>query len=253
MFDKLMAAVGIGSARVDTLLENDAAEAGGVLKGEVLIQGGEVSQDLDALVLDLASEAIKEIDDKKVRIGHAWASTRVCGAMTIEAGEQKRIPFELTLPLLSPLSVGRQHPKTWVATHADIAMALDPRDKDPLRIRPGPVHRAAFEAMEQLGFVMTGAPLELSRKNPATGCLQEFEFKPTPGSRFGHLDEAELAFLPSSGGNGLDLLVQRDTRATRLGSLLSEMAGTDERFYRITLDGSESVEALRGRLESVLG
>lgn len=252
MFDKLMAAVGIGSARVDTLLESATAEAGGVLKGEVHIQGGEVSQDLDALVLDLASEAIKEVDDKKVRIGHPWASVEVCGAMTIAAGEERRIPFELPLPLLSPLSVGRQHPKTWVATRADIAMALDPRDKDPLRILPGPVHRAAFEAMEALGFVMTGAPLELSRKNPATGCLQEFEFKPAPGSRFGHLDEAEIAFLPAARGDGLDLLVQRDTRATGLGSLLSEMAGTDERFSRLPLSGRESVDELRGQLESVL-
>lgn len=252
MFDKLMAAVGIGSARVDTLLERDAAEAGGVLKGEVLIKGGEVSQDLDALVLDLASEAIKEVDDKKVRIGHAWASTEVCGAMTIGPGEEHRVPFEVRLPLLSPLSVGRQHPKTWVATRADIAMALDPRDKDPLRILPGTVHRATFEAMERLGFVMTGAPLELSRKNPATGCLQEFEFKPSPGSRFGHLDEAEIAFLPASRGAGLDLLVQRDTRATGLGSLLSEMAGTDERFYRIPLNGQESAEQLQCQLEDVL-
>lgn len=138
-----------------------------------------------------------------------------------------------------------------MATRADVAMALDPRDKDPLRILPGPIHRAAFEAMERLGFVMTGAPLELSRKNPATGCLQEFEFKPSPGSRFGHLDEAEIAFLPSAGG-GLDLLVQRDTRATGLGSLLSEMAGTDERFYRISLAGDEGAETLQARLESVL-
>ncbi|ATJ82525.1 sporulation protein [Halomonas beimenensis] len=252
MFDKLMAAVGIGSARVDTLLESDAAEAGGLLKGEVLIKGGEVSQDLDALVLDLASEAIKEVDDKRVRIGHPWASVEVCGAMSIGPGDTRRVPFEVTLPLLSPLSVGRSHPKTWVATRADIAMALDPRDKDPLRILPGPVHRAAFEAMERLGFVMTGAPLELSRRNPATGCLQEFEFKPAPGSRFGHLDEAEIAFLPSSRGAGLDLLVQRDTRATGLGSLLSEMAGTDERFYRLPLGGHETAEELRRQLESVL-
>lgn len=252
MFDKLMAAIGIGSARVDTLLERDTAEAGGVLEGEVLIQGGEVSQDLDALVLDLASEAIKEVDDKKVRIGHAWASTRVCGPLTIGPGEERRIPFALTLPTLSPLSVGRQHPKTWVATRADIAMALDPRDKDPLRILPGPVQRAAFEAMERLGFVMTEAPLELSRKHPATGCLQEFEFKPGPGSRFGHLDEAEIAFLPASRGEGLDLLVQRDTRATGLGSLLSEMAGTDERFYRITLTGRETAEQLHDQLQAVL-
>ncbi|RAW06486.1 sporulation-control protein [Halomonas elongata] len=253
MFDKLMAAVGIGNARVDTMLDSDTAEAGGVLKGEIHIHGGEVSQDLDALVLDLASEAIKEVDDKKVHLPHSWATLRLSEAMTIEPGEHRTLPFELPLPLLSPLSVGRQHPKTWVATRADIAMALDPRDKDPLRILPGPVQRAVFEAMEQLGLAMISAPLELSRKNPATGCLQEFEFKPTAGSHFKHLDEAEIAFLPPSrGGEGLDLLIQRDTRATGLGSLLSEMAGTDERFTRLPLVGNETTETLRQKLESVL-
>ncbi|OBX36192.1 sporulation-control protein spo0M [Halomonas elongata] len=115
------------------------------------------------------------------------------------------------------------------------------------------MQRAVFEAMEQLGLAMISAPLELSRKNPATGCLQEFEFKPTAGSHFKHLDEAEIAFLPPSrGGEGLDLLIQRDTRATGLGSLLSEMAGTDERFTRLPLEGNETTETLRQKLESVL-
>ncbi|MCW4153378.1 sporulation protein [Halomonas sp. 18H] len=253
MFDKLMAAVGIGNARIDTMLDTDTAEAGSVLKGEIHIVGGEVSQELDALVLDLASEAIQEVDDEKVKVPHAWATLRIAEPMTIQPGEERTLPFEMTLPLLSPLSVGREHPKTWVATRADIAMAIDPRDKDPLRILPGELQRNVFEAMDQLGFTMTSAPLELSRKNPATGCLQEFEFKPTTGSRFRHLDEAEIAFLPSNQtGEGLDLLVQRDTRATGLGSLLSEMAGTDEQFTRISLAGNETTETLRKQLESVL-
>ncbi|WP_243836339.1 sporulation protein [Modicisalibacter xianhensis] len=102
-----------------------------------------------------------------------------------------------------------------------------------------------------MGFQLKEAALKPSRRNAATGCVQEFEFKPRSGSEFQHLDEAELAFLPSSNG-GLDLLIQRDTKARGLGSMLSEMAGTDESHYLLTLRGNETADELQKALSDVL-
>lgn len=251
MLDRVFAAVGIGAARVDTLLETDSLRAGERLVGKVVVQGGKVDQAIDGLVLELSSEVIREIDDKKVRVPHAWARLGISEAMTVKAGETREVAFDFEVPLAAPLAVGRQQPKTWVATRADISMALDPRDQDPLRILPSALHEAVFEAMQALGFQLLDAPLEASRRNPQMGCVQEFEFRPQRGGRFAHLDEAEIAFLPSSQGV-LDMLIQRDTKARGLGSLLSEMAGTDEQLHRLTLEGHESSRELEGHLAQLL-
>lgn len=251
MFDKVMAAVGIGNAQVDTRLSTDAVRSGEILEGEIHIRGGKVSQEISGLVLDLISEVIKEVNDKKVRVPHTWARLALTEPMTIAAGQSEVVPFSLDISLLSPLSIGRQQPKTWVATRADIGMAIDPRDRDALTIRPGVLHENLFNAMKSLGFKLNGAPLEATRRNPATGCIQEFEFKPSRNGRFSHLDEAELAFLPSQQG-ALDLLIQRDTKARGLGSLLAEMSGSDETFYRATLQGDESQAQLEGLLAQAL-
>ncbi len=251
MLKKVMAAVGIGNTQVDTLLDDDTVTAGGTLEGEIVIQGGEVAQDLDALVLDLGSMAVQEVDDEEVRVPKTWASMRIAEPMTIEPGEQKTLAFNLTVPLLAPLSVGRKHPQSWVATRADIAMAIDPRDTDPLHVMPGKSHQAVFDAMEAMGFRLEESELGVSRLNPETGCVQEFEFKPAPGSAFSHLDEAEIAFLPSQGG-AIDLLIQRDTKARSLGSLIAELAGTDEQHYRATLAGGESAEQVQELLSRAL-
>lgn len=248
MFDKVMAAIGIGNAQVDTRLASSVIRSGETLEGEIHIQGGKVSQEISGLVLDLISEVIKEVDDKKIRVPHTWARLALTDPMTVAADESHVVKFSMEIPLLSPLSVGRQQPKTWVATRADIDKAVDPRDRDPLEIRPGALHEKLINALKALGFHLNGAPLEASRRNPTTGCIQEFEFKPSRGSRFGHLDEAELAFLPSQEGV-LDLLIQRDTKARGLGSMLAEMSGSDEKFYRISLSGNESQD----QLETMLG
>lgn len=71
------------------------------------------------------------------------------------------------------------------------------------------------------------------------------------GGRFDHLDEAEIAFLPSSGGV-LDMLIPRNTRARGLGSLLSEMAGTDEQLHRLTLEGHETRDEIQQHLAATL-
>ncbi|MBZ9574504.1 sporulation protein [Modicisalibacter sp. MOD 31.J] len=251
MIGSLMASIGIGSATIDTILETGEIKAGAILRGNIVIRGGKVSQEIDALMLDLTSEVTEEIDDKELKVPHCWASIRVSDPLTIEPDETRRISFEMPVPVLSPLSVGRHHPKTWVATRADIEKAIDPRDRDGLRILPGDLHNAVFAAMESLGFRLTEAPLEPSRLNTSTGCLQEFEFKPTHECRLRHLEEVEMAFLPSTQGE-MDLLIQRDTKARGLGSLLSEMAGTDESYAKLALLGNESVDAIQEVLEEAL-
>ena len=53
MFDNVLASVRIGAAEVDTLLETDTVQPGDTLPVQVVVEGGKVDQDIEAIELEL--------------------------------------------------------------------------------------------------------------------------------------------------------------------------------------------------------
>ena len=66
MFKKLLASVGIGSAKVDTQLVSDQLLPGEEVRGKVVIQGGGAEQQIEKINLFVMTEAVREKDDRKV-------------------------------------------------------------------------------------------------------------------------------------------------------------------------------------------
>lgn len=62
MFGKLKASLGIGAAKVDTVLHNMSLSQGETLEGTVHIQGGDVEQQIDAIKLKLCTQVKEESD-----------------------------------------------------------------------------------------------------------------------------------------------------------------------------------------------
>lgn len=63
MFKKLKASLGIGSAKVDTILDEMSVYQGSTLTGYVQIIGGDVEQRIDAITIKLNTEMKVEVDD----------------------------------------------------------------------------------------------------------------------------------------------------------------------------------------------
>ncbi|MGO2318878.1 MAG: sporulation protein, partial [Vibrio toranzoniae] len=63
MFKKLKASLGIGAAKVDTVLDNIDVFQGGELSGNVHIIGGDVEQQIDRINLVLNTEVKVETED----------------------------------------------------------------------------------------------------------------------------------------------------------------------------------------------
>ena len=61
IFNKVLASVGIGSAKVDTVLEKNLYTAGETVYGKVVIQGGNTEQEIDSINLALKTKYLKEI------------------------------------------------------------------------------------------------------------------------------------------------------------------------------------------------
>lgn len=232
MFKKMMASLGIGAAKVDTQLEKERYFAGEEVRGKVVMQGGNVEQQIDRVNLFLMTEVVKEVDDRKVREDEVVHRFNITDSFTLQAGEEKEIDFSFTLPLHTPASFGRL--PIWFQTGLDIPMAVDPQDRDYIHVDPSESVQTVLTAIQhELGFTLRKVEMEYARSYQI---VQEFEF--LPGGKFhSDLDELEIVFFPKS--DGLDIVIEVDRRAKGLGGLLSEALDTDESLVRTHLTNQE--------------
>ncbi len=229
LFNKVLATIGIGNAKVDTKLEKANYQAGDIMHGVVEVKGGNVAQEIDSIYVSVMTTYVKEVDDRKVLDEAAVVKEKLNEPFTIGPGETREFPLQLQLPHETPVTQGKT--RVWVATGLDIKQAVDPADKDFIEVRPTEVAGAVLDAVRALGFRLREVECKAARitKYPF---VQEFEFVPVSGNYKGKLDELEVSFLTQSGQEA-GLLLQVDRRASGLGGLLSEALGTDETNVRI--------------------
>lgn len=249
-FNKVFASVGIGAAKVDTKLERDTVSPGEEIRGVVEIQGGNVEQAIDAIYLTLNTSYIVEKDDKKFHQTGQIDKFKLAEAFTIRPNEKRQIPISFRLPSDTPLTLGRT--KVWVATGLDVKNAIDPTDKDYLRVVPNPLMESVLSAISDLGFRLREAeceqaPYRLRRRLPF---VQEFEFVPVSGAYRGRLDELELVFFPNS-STDMEIMMQVDRRARGLGGLFAEALEMDETNVRLTVSTTD-IPHMRQKLQHVI-
>lgn len=249
-FNKMLASVGIGSAKVDTKLESDTVIPGGEIRGVVEIQGGNVEQRIDDIYLTLNTTYIKETDDKKYTVPAQIDRFRITESFLLMANERKVIPFSFILPPDTPLSVGRT--KVWIATGLEIKNAVDPTDKDYLRVVPNQIMDSVLQAINGLGFRLREAeceqaPHRLRRRLPF---IQEFEFVPSSGPFRGRLDELEITFFPVSAYE-IEILMQVDRKVRGLSSLFSEALNMDESNIRFTVNQGD-IPHMQQKIQSII-
>lgn len=95
---KYMSLLGIGSAKVDLILEKDIYHAGESVKGYFVITGGTISQQLKRIDCDLVMEDLKK--DKKEIIDSISILTNQC----IQSGAETQIEFNFHIPKTTCLS-----------------------------------------------------------------------------------------------------------------------------------------------------
>ncbi|MDQ0155088.1 sporulation protein [Robertmurraya andreesenii] len=249
-FNKIFASVGIGAAKVDTKLERDTVAPGEEIRGVVEIQGGNLEQQIDAIYLTLNTSYIVEKDDKRFHQTGQIDRFRLTEPFTIRPNERKQIPISFRLPSDTPLTIGRT--KVWVATGLDVKNAVDPTDKDYLRVVPNQLMESVFNAVSDMGFRLREAeceqaPYRLRRRLPF---IQEFEFVPISGAFRGRLDELELVFFPNSSSD-MEIMMQVDRRARGLTGLLAEALEMDETNVRVTVSTAD-IPAMRQKIENVI-
>lgn len=247
---RMLSSVGIGSAKVDTVLERDSYAPGDNIVAEVRISGGKVEQNIDEIYFSVHCNYEAESEDSTVTRVAVLDKFRLGESLVVRPGEKQVIPLNFELPIDTPITVGRT--KVWVQTGMDIKMAVDPGDRDYIKVTPGHLTGALYDALHDLGFELYDAECEAISHNRwgRQPFIQELEFKAVSGPFRGRLDELEVVCFPER--DQVEVLLEIDRKARGLGGFISEMLDTDETKVRFTLV-EQDIPNLTHYLQELIG
>ncbi|MBY7826944.1 sporulation protein [Vibrio fluvialis] len=242
---KTLASFGIGSAKVDSVLQQETLIPGQKVKVTIHVYGGATEQAIDNIELKLCCRYIEEAPiergqqeghrTRRVAQTYTLADWSLPYAFTIMAGETRDFEVELDVPWNTPVTIGDA--KVWLETGLDIAMALDPGDKDILTVRPDPLMDGIFTALEEQGLRLRQVECEAA-KGFTLPFVQEFEFVPTDGPFHGRWRELEIVAYRDK--DQLQMWFEIDRFQRGASGMLASLLGKGELKRQLTIASSQS-------------
>ncbi|EFK98973.1 MULTISPECIES: sporulation protein [unclassified Streptomyces] len=214
-FRKLLASLGSGGAEVETVLFEENVVPGGVVQGEVRIQGGAVDQQIEGLSVGLQARVEVESGDQEYKQNIEFHRVSLGGAFLLHEGATHVVPFGLEIPWETPITTfAGQHLRgmnVGVTTELQIARAVDSSDLDPVTVHPLPAQEAILDAFGRLGFRFKTADLERGSIRGTRQRLpfyQEIEFYPP--QQYRGLNQVELSFVADD--REMDVVLEMDKK-----------------------------------------
>lgn len=239
-FKKLLASLGAGGASVETVLFEENVVPGGIVQGEVRIQGGSVAQQIEGLSVGLQAKVEVEGGDQEYKKDVEFTKLRLGGAFEVQAGAVHTVPFGLEIPWETPVTMflGQElrGMHVGVTTELEIARAVDSGDLDPVNVHPLPAQQAVLDAFGRLGFRFKSADLEQGHIRDTRQRLpfyQEIEFQAP--QQYRGLNQVELSFVADD--REMDVVLEMDKKP----GLFS--GGSDTyRSFVVPLNGFETTD-----------
>lgn len=239
-FKKLLASVGAGGASVETVLSEPNVVPGGVVQGEVRIQGGSVAQQIEGLSVGLQAKVEVETQDNEFKQNIEFHKQQLGGAFEVQPGAVHAVPFGLEIPWETPVTMFMGRRLTGmdigVVTELQIARAVDPGDLDPVNVHPLPAQQALLDAFGALGFRFKNADMEKGHIRGTRQRLpfyQEIEF--FAPEQYRGLNAVELSFVADD--REMDVILEMDKKP----GLFSE--GSDSyRAFTMNLAGFQETD-----------
>ncbi|MET8682184.1 sporulation protein [Streptomyces sp. NPDC004647] len=214
-FKKLLASMGAGGASVETVLTEANVVPGGVVQGEVRIQGGSVAQQIEGLAVGLQARVEVESGDNEFKQDIEFHRQRLGGAFEVQPGAVHAVQFGLEIPWETPVTtfLGRHLTgmNVGVTTELEIARAVDSGDLDPIDVHPLPAQQAILDAFGALGFRFKSADLERGQIRGTRQRLpfyQEIEF--LAPQQYRGLNQVELTFVADD--REMDVILEMDKK-----------------------------------------
>ena len=228
MFQKVMASFGQGGATVDARILDRHVRPGGTLRGEVLLAGGQVDQEVESLGVTLLARVERGGDngDQPTQVDLPFQNVHLAGRELVRAGAQITVPFEVQMPWETPVTTvfGKYLTGMAIGLQTNLNLSktvVDPQDVDAIPIEPLPAQHRILDAMSRLGFQFRSANLVKDRLDGADQQLpffQEINFAPSPG--FAKIfEEVAVSFLARPRDVQVVLDVNKRVRVAKGGGL----------------------------------
>ena len=234
IINKIMANVGIGSASVDTVIENPRVIAGGEIKGYINIKGGKLPQKIDDIYLYVMTKVEKESNNIKFIGKEKFQELVLNVSSTISSGENIKIPFSFLLNKQAPISTLKT--PVWIHTGLDIKSALDPRDNDSLQVSAHPNFQTILNALQRLELVIYKITNVEDYYYSNMPFLQKIEFRPTGSFKY-ELDNLILMYILYENHielimdvNKLDDEIALEDKKVRLSITYSDLKNKDSHY-----------------------
>lgn len=217
MFKKMLSKVGVGGAKVDTILKDLPVVRGGVLEGEIQIEGGKVEQLVEKVYLELGTSYTYEDEEGEVRSASVILHRMdIAESFELFPRELKTFPFALEVPLITPITVGK--PITYLRTGLDVKGSVDPKDRDTVAVAPEPATEKLLQAIEALGFVHEADSGDcIDMENPSgVPYVQNFDYE-AQGEIARRIKELEVLVLPWEEESEFELELEIPSRSFGFG------------------------------------
>lgn len=134
MWKEFLSSIGIGSVKVDTVLEKGQFTIGEVIEGNVVITGGKVTVPIESIVLQLVYQ-FEEVRDDSDFSSHEKEMERLTIDIDreIPSGEIQDFPFGIVLQKNHPVT--EDNKQTFLRTTVIIPQSVDATDQDEIIIK----------------------------------------------------------------------------------------------------------------------
>ncbi|WP_157722063.1 sporulation protein [Tumebacillus avium] len=220
MFKKFLSKIGIGAATVNLVLDDARGRIGEEVIGKILVEGGNVEQQIDAINVDFNMEM--KLDDRTAR--SRIQSLTVARNLQVKPGDKLEFPFRHLLPELPQTS---RYVRYTYHTRLDIPEALDKHDFDEFGVLPNLSIATVQSALHKLGFT------EKFESGVFNGYYQEFEYRPMEGPFAGRISELEVVYITEA--NGVRMHVEIDKKGKGLLGALADSLDLDEIHFNMLL------------------
>ena len=144
-WEKMLASVGVGAAKMTVHLEEATQPRGSELRGTVELLGGNVPQHVEGIVISVGYTTVIVAGKAVVPIYHEVAKTVISKSFDIAPNQTESIPFALAVPETAPNGLT-------LSAQADVPGAVDPRAVIQLELSASLEMLAVHDALLHLGF-----------------------------------------------------------------------------------------------------
>ncbi|ASO19214.1 sporulation-control protein [Actinoalloteichus hoggarensis] len=262
MLKKVLATFGHGGATVEVLPSVPEIAPGETVQGGVLLLGGQTEQELGSLSIDLVAEVHMAENSTLAPAAHPtvtlpFTQIELGNRRMIAPGESVMVPFELSIPWETPITISRTGYLSGMAVgiraEADLLRTIvDAVAIAPIVVTPLPSQQRILDAMTNIGFTPKAADLEytsLRGVDQQLPFIQEIEYEP-PTEFAEHVHDVELTFIANA--TDLQVVLEVDKRVRVIKSEDSSARGeTTMGDFSLSHDDFDTVD-WEDRLQSWL-